>query len=182
MRRLSTPSISVVAAVALNGVIGSSGSLPWRLPADLERFRSLTLGKPVIMGRKTFLSIGKPLDGRTNIIISSSLSTPPPGCMLARSLYEAVRLIPDRPEYMVIGGRELFREALVVASCIHLTRVMAEVKGDEKFPEIDMATWRVISREFRKADEFNEYAVEFLELRRRSVVGHSSRLRSSIKV
>jgi len=150
-----------------NGVIGRDNALPWRLPADLAHFRRVTLGHPVLMGRRTHESIGKPLAGRTNIVITHQRGYAAPGCEVAHSLEEAWRLARDAKEVSVIGGTSLFAETLPVADVIHLTEVEAEVEGDTWFPPFDRSQW--VEREVARhpADERNAYPIRILELTRR---------------
>jgi len=150
-----------------NGVIGRDNALPWRLPADLAHFRRVTLGHPILMGRRTYESIGKPLAGRTNIVITHQRGYAAPGCEVAHSLEEAWRLARDAKEVSVIGGTSLFAETLPVADVIHLTEVEAEVEGDTWFPPFDRSQW--VEREVARhpADERNAYPIRILELTRR---------------
>lgn len=139
--------LSLIVAVSENGVIGRANRLPWRLPEDLQRFRRLTTGHPVIMGRKTFESIGKPLPGRTSIVVSRTERFP--GTITARSLDEALEeaaRAPGADATFVIGGGEVYREALPLAARIHLTRVHARVDGDATFPELGKE-WVEVGRE-----------------------------------
>jgi dihydrofolate reductase len=144
--------IAIVAAVAENRVIGRGGKLPWRMSSDLKRFRRLTWGKPIIMGRKTFQSIGKPLAGRDNIVVSRSCSFRWAGAHVVASfeaaLNLAIRLADERGinEVMVVGGATLYRAALPRAERIYLTHVHRRVAGDTTFPDFDLAQWREIER------------------------------------
>lgn len=142
--------ITLVVAVAENGVIGRDGGMPWRMPSDLRRFRRLTLGKPVIMGRRTFESIGRPLDGRDNVVVTRDPGfAAAPGVTLARSFEVALEAARGMAaargvdEIVVIGGGEVYHAALPVADRIHLTRIHASPAGDTFFPEPDPAIWRV---------------------------------------
>ena len=126
--------ISIIVAVAENGVIGSDNRLPWRLPDDLKRFKALSLGKPVVMGRRTFESIGRPLPGRTNIVVSRQPGLAIEGAIVAPSLDAALAAAGAVPEVVVIGGADIFRQALPRTDTIHLTRVHARVAGDVLFP------------------------------------------------
>lgn len=142
----------LVVARARNGVIGNNGALPWRLPADLKRFKAMTVGKPVIMGRKTFDSIGKPLPGRHNIILTRDRGWRADGVTTAANLAEAVAAAGLDPRaradaIMVIGGAQIYAEALPSATRIELTEVDAEPEGDTVFPPLDPARWREIARE-----------------------------------
>lgn len=144
--------ISLIVAVAENGVIGRGGTLPWRVPSDMKTFRRLTMGKPVIMGRKTFASIGKTLDGRDNIVVTRYADFDAPGIECAGSIEEALDLARECAaargvdEIMVIGGAEVFAAALPLADRIYLTRIHARPDGDTVFPELDPSVWREVSR------------------------------------
>lgn len=163
--------LSAIVAMDLNGVIGRGNALPWRLSADLKRFRRLTTGKPVIMGRHTYESIGRPLPERTNIVVSRSLAEAPAGCLLARSLDEALALAnahlgPDE-EALVIGGAALYAEALPRLDRVYLTVVRARVEGDTRIPPFAPASWRECGeREELPADEKNDHATRFVVLER----------------
>ena len=145
--------IVLVVAIAENGVIGVGGNLPWRLQSDLRRFRAVTMGKPVVMGRKTFQSIGRPLDGRDNIVVSAWAGYAPPGVHVARSIGAALQIAKrcaeerGAPEICVIGGGQVFAETMPLATKMLVTHVHAEPEGDVAFPEISRHDWREISRE-----------------------------------
>ena len=141
------PRVSVIAAVASNGVIGRENRLPWHLSDDLKRFRALTMGHHVVMGRRTWQSIGRLLPGRTMVIVTRNPGYLAPGCRIAHSLEEAVALAGDDPEVFVIGGAELYREALKIAARVYVTEVHAEFEGDARFPDFDRSAWREVSRE-----------------------------------
>ncbi len=160
--------ISIVVAADENGVIGRDNKLPWRLPADLRHFREVTLGKPVIMGRKTYESIGKPLPGRHNIVITRTRDLVIAGCTVVNTLDEAIDAAGNADEVMIIGGEEIFRETLGLANRIYLTRVHTAVEGDTWFPDIDYDEWRETSIEAHASDERNEHAYSF-ELLERNV-------------
>jgi len=147
--------IVLVAAIGENNVIGRDGQLPWRLKSDLKHFRELTIGKPVVMGRKTFESIGKPLAGRTNIVLTRDLSVKVPGGALATSLDAALGYARDDArkrgvdEIMVIGGSDVFADTLPLARRLEITHVHAAPEGDAYFPPIDPPVWReVVRREY----------------------------------
>jgi len=137
--------------VAENGVIGRSGALPWRVPSDMKTFRRLTMGKPVVMGRKTYDAIGKPLDGRDNIVVTRNADFNAPGVQIAGGIAEALDLARacaaarGVDEIMVIGGAEIFAAALPLADRIYLTRIHARPDGDTVFPELDPSVWREVS-------------------------------------
>jgi len=139
--------ISIIAAVARNGVIGRGNRLPWHLPEDLKRFRALTMGHHVIMGRKTWESIGRVLPGRTMVVVSRNPGYGVAGCLIAHSLEEALGLCGDDREVFIIGGAEIYRQALPMAGRIYLTRIEQEVAGDTYFPAFDMVEWSETSRE-----------------------------------
>lgn len=156
----AAPRVTLVVAVARNGVIGREGQLPWHLPADLKHFKAVTLGKPIIMGRRTFESIGRPLPGRRNIVLSRS-SGPPPGAEGATSLQGALSMCAGTPEACVIGGGEIFRLALPLATRVELTRVHADIAGDVHFPELPSPPWREIACAEHPSDERHAYAMSF---------------------
>jgi dihydrofolate reductase len=166
MNARPAPLVCLLAAVAENGVIGRDNRLPWHLPDDLKRFKSLTLGKPILMGRKTFESIGKPLSGRTNLVLTRSPEWSQPGALGVHSLAEALERSGDAAELIVVGGAEVFRLALARARRIYLTRVHARVEGDTGFPDLDDRQWRESAREEHPADERHAYAMSFRVLER----------------
>ena len=131
--------ISIIVAAAQNGAIGSANRLPWHLPDDLKRFKALSLGKPIVMGRRTFDSIGRPLPGRTNIVVSRHAGLAIEGVLVVQSLDAALAAAGSVPEIVVIGGAEIFRQVLPRTDTIHLTRVHAHVSGDVFFPKLDPA-------------------------------------------
>lgn len=159
--------LSLVVAVGENHEIGRHGRMPWHLPADLKRFKALTLGKPVIMGRKTFEAIGKPLPERRNIVVTRNPAWHAPGCETAASLTDALVLAAGAREIMLIGGGELYREALPRAQRIYLTRVYARFEADTFFPALDQAEWRETARAEHVADARNPFACSFITLERR---------------
>jgi len=161
--------ITLVVAAATNNVIGLDGGMPWHLPADLAHFKRVTLGKPVLMGRRTHESIGRPLPGRLNLVLSRGGGYRAEGCQTVGSVEEAVRVATEAgaPELMVIGGGGVYAQAMPVADRILLTRVHAAPDGDTFFPELDPREWEVVGREERAADERNSYATSFLEYVRR---------------
>lgn len=145
--------VSLVAAVADNGIIGRGGGLPWRLPNDLRFFKLLTLGHTVIMGRKTWDEIGKPLPNRRNIVVTRDKTREFPGAERAPYLGSALALATAEDEVFVIGGGEIYRQALPMADRLYLTHVHATVEGDTRFPEWDAAHWTIVSEERHEADE-----------------------------
>lgn len=166
------PRVTLVAAVARNGVIGREGGLPWRLPADLRRFRALTWGHPVVMGRRTWESIGgRPLPGRRNIVVTRRPGYRAPGAEVAGSPEAALMLAAGADEVMVIGGGELYAAFLPLAGRILLTEVDAEPEGDARFPDLDPTEWEEVAREAHAPDAENPLPYAFVELRRRWPAG-----------
>jgi dihydrofolate reductase len=159
--------VELVLAVAENDVIGRGNRLPWHLPADLRHFKALTLGKPVLMGRKTYESIGKALPGRTNIVLSRSPEFSPGDCVVVKTLDGARIAAGAQSALMVIGGAEVYRQCLPLASRIHLTLVHARIDdGDTIFAGWRGAEWDASSRERHEADGKNAYAYSFITLER----------------
>lgn len=159
--------ISLICAASQNGVIGVNDRLPWRLPADLKRFKSLTMNHPVLMGRKTYESIGKPLAGRTNVVITRQKDFKAPGCRVASSLQEAIQLCPNQEEVFVIGGASIYNEALPLADRIYLTRIHQDFQGDTPMFNLDKSVWQEIAREDHPADPDNPHPYSFLTLERK---------------
>ena len=153
--------ISIIVAASENGVIGAGGALPWRLSDDLRHFKAVTLGKPIVMGRKTWESIGRPLPGRQNIVITRQAGFEAPGCDVVSSTDAAVAAAGDAEEVMIIGGSQVYELFLPVADRIYLTRVHAEVEGDALFPRLDEDAWRLASDERHIADARNEFDYSF---------------------
>ncbi len=149
-----------------NRLIGASGGLPWRLPNDLKHFKALTLGKLVLMGRKTWDSLGRPLPGRENWVLSRDARFNPAGARRFANLEDALREAGER-EVMIIGGAQLYRQALPVAGRIYLTEVQARLAGDTWFPEFDRGAWRELGREEHPADQRHAHAYRFVTLERR---------------
>ena len=159
--------ISIIVAVSANNVIGNEGDLPWRLPDDLRRFKAVTMGKPIIMGRKTCESIGKPLPGRQNIVITGQAGFDAPGCDVVGSKEAALAAAGDAAEVMVIGGSQVYALFLPDAGRLYLTRVHAELEGDVHFPDVASDDWRLVAAETHGADERNEYDYSFRTYERR---------------
>ena len=158
--------IALIVAMAENRVIGRNNQLPWRIPADLRHFKALTLGKPVIMGRKTYESIGRPLPGRDNIVVTADSGYQAEGCQVVHSVEQALEAAGSCEEAMIIGGANLYRQTLENADRLYLTLVKAEPEGDTWFPEIELQQWREIERQAHAADESNEYDYDFVVLER----------------
>lgn len=164
--------LSMIVAMAQNRVIGRNNQLPWYLPNDLKYFKRVTMGKPIIMGRKTYESIGKPLPGRTNIVVTRNREFSAEGVKVVHSLEQAialaeqVALVDGSGEVVVIGGAQLYAEALPLTERIYLTEVRAEVEGDAFFPEIAPSNWGVVAREDWPAEGPNPYDYSFVVLER----------------
>ena len=158
--------LSLIVAMAKNRVIGSNNQMPWHLPADFAYFKKVTLGHPVIMGRKTFESIGRPLPGRRNIVVSRNPAFRAQGVDVMTSLDAAIKACQNT-EAFVIGGATLYAEALPHADQLFITEVDASPNGDTLFPSLDKNLWREITRERRKADENNIHAMQFVVLERK---------------
>lgn len=160
--------VSMIAAVAENGVIGRDGGMPWHLPADLKFFRRTTMGKPIIMGRKTFDSIGKPLDGRLNIVVSRHPTESLKECVVVSSIERAIEVALQTgvEEAVVIGGGTIYAQALPLAQRVYLTRIHASVDGDTFFPTLEPSAWVEVKRENHAADEKNSHPYSFCVLDR----------------
>ncbi len=159
--------VSVIAAVAENGVIGKDGALPWRLPDDLRRFKALTMGKPIIMGRRTWESIGRPLPGRTSVVLSRHGRIGHPGVVTHSSLDAALAALAAAEEVLVIGGAALYAEAMPRADRLYLTEIHAAVEGDTRFPPWDRSRWRELRREEHPADPAHPMSFSFTVWARR---------------
>ncbi len=159
--------LSIVVAMAENRVIGRGNRLPWHLPADLQHFKSLTMGKPVLMGRKTHDSIGRALPGRHNVVVTRQPGYTAKGCTVVSSIDSALAACPNADEIMVIGGAELYRELLPLSETIYLTLVHGDFEGDTFFPEIAPAEWRETARVERSADDKNPHPYSFVVMQRR---------------
>lgn len=159
--------ISLIAAMGRNRVIGTHNKLPWDMPADMKRFRHLTRGKPIIMGMKTFVSIGRVLPDRLNIVLTRDPDwQAPEGAITAHSPEEAIKIAEGHEEVMVIGGEQIFRIFLPLAHKIYLTLIEHDFEGDARFPEFDIKDWRETERIPHEADEKNPYPYTFLTLKR----------------
>lgn len=158
--------VSLVVAVAQNGVIGRDNALPWRLPNDLKFFKRTTFGHPILMGRSTYESIGRPLPDRFNLVLSRNQDLRIEGCAVVHSLDEAIAASPGAQELMVIGGAQVYAQTLPRADRIYLTQVHADIAGDTFFPDFDVAQWRASSTERHEADEQHAYAYSFITLQR----------------
>lgn len=159
-------SLSLIVAMAENRVIGRQGDLPWHISADLRRFRRLTTGHAIIMGRKTYDSIGRPLPERRSIVISRNPDYAPEGVEVVASVEAATDLVADDALTFVIGGATIYEQALPLADTLHITRVHAEVDGDVRFPEIDWRNWQLVEQSPEATDEKSGLKYSFAEFRR----------------
>lgn len=155
--------LSLIVAMDQNNLIGKNNGLPWHLPADLAYFKQTTLGKPIVMGRKTHESIGRPLPGRRNIVITANPDYQAAGCDVANSLETAVALCDADDEIMLIGGASLYRQALHRAGSLYLTRIHHAFDGDTWFPQFDEAGWKLQNRQDFEPDQQNYFAYSFLK-------------------
>lgn len=161
--------IAIVVAIAENNVIGKDNQLIWHLPADLRHFKQKTMGHPMIMGRKTFESIGKPLPGRTTIIVTRQEDYQAEGCIVVYSVEEAIAKGKelDSEQVSIVGGAEIYKQALPYVDTLYLTEVHHAFDGDTFFPDLQKEEWQEMSAESHQQDEKNEYAYTFKELRRK---------------
>jgi dihydrofolate reductase len=162
------PLVSLIVAMAQNGVIGRGNALPWRLPQDLQRFRAFTLGKAVLMGRKTYESIGRPLKGRANLVLTRRRGWYAHGVIVVHSLEEALAQTGPGEELVAIGGAEVYRLVLPLARRIYLTHVHADLPGDTFFPDFDPTQWADVECSTHPADDQHAYRVTFVTLERRN--------------
>jgi len=159
--------VSIIVAVSRNLVIGKDNQLIWKLSADLKRFKALTTGHTIVMGRKTFDSIGKPLPNRTSIVITRQKDYKIEGCIVANSLEEALEKAADQEEVFVIGGGSIYKEALAKANKIYYTKVHKNFEGDTFFPVLDLKDWESVNREDCLPDEKNEIPYSFIDYKRK---------------
>jgi len=159
--------ISIIVAASHNNVIGKDNQLIWRLSADLKRFKALTTGHHIIMGRKTFDSIGKPLPNRTSIIITHQTDYKAEGCIVVNSLEEALAKVPADQEAFVIGGGTIYKEAIDKADKLYLTLVHGKFDGDTFFPKLDSKKWESLKREDHMPDAKNEHAYSFIDYKKK---------------
>ena len=160
---MNRPLLSLITAMDSNRLIGKDNSLPWHLPADLAFFKATTMGKPVIMGRKTFDSIGKALPGRQNIVVTRDRNFDAPNCEVAPSVEAAITIVDDTEEVMLIGGASLYEQTLDRADIIYLTLIHHEFTGDTWFPEIHPKYWKSASRDNFNADDKNPFPYSFVK-------------------
>ena len=164
------PIISLIVAMDKNGLIGAGNQVPWRLPDDMKQFRAITMGKPVIMGRKTYESIPdrfRPLPGRTNIILTRQTGYEAPGCVITHTLTAALKAAEDAPEVMVIGGGTIYEQFFAQADRIYLTLIDGQFLGDVFLPQFDTAMWEEKSRVYHDQDPNHSYSFSFILLERR---------------
>ncbi len=166
---VTRPRISLIAAMANNHVIGRDNTLPWRLSADLKRFKQITMGKPMLMGRKTWESLPGLLPGRRHIVITRNPDYLAAGAEVAHSLEGAIAVAGDVAEIMVVGGAHLYQQALSVADRLYLTLIDADIDGDAFFPPLDDSGWRETSSEDHEPDETNRFRYRFVTLERTRV-------------
>lgn len=162
------PILSLIWGQDRNGLIGRDHALPWKLPADMAWFRRQTMGKPILMGRKTYDSIGRPLPGRTNLILTRQHNLQIEGCTIVHSLDEAIAALPEASEIMVMGGAEIYKLLLERADRLYITEIDAAFEGDTWFPPFDRSSWRETFREPHAPDELNRWSYRFLILERQS--------------
>ena len=162
----AAPRICLIAAIAANRVIGRNNALPWRLPADLKRFKALTLGHPVVMGRKTYASIGRPLPGRRNLVITRNRGYSAPGCEIVHSLDAAIAACRGAQEIFIIGGAELYRESLPLAHSLEFTEIHAAFEGDATFPQFALERWREAAREIHSNEAGIPFRYDFVRYER----------------
>ena len=153
--------LSMIVAHANNRVIGKNNAMPWHLPADLAYFKKTTVGKPIVMGRKTYESIGRPLPGRQNIVISRDPNYQVPGVDVVSSVDDALALVENVDEVMVIGGGAIYQHCLAAAQRLYITHIDVDIDGDTYFPEYDLNVWKKVSSELRVSDEKNPYELDF---------------------
>lgn len=158
---------SLIVAMERNGVIGRDGRLPWHLSADLKRFKQLTMGHHIIMGRKTFESLPRLLPGRTSVVVTRQSDYQAAGAIVTHSLNDAIAAARDDEEPFIIGGAEIFQQAFALADRIYLTEVAADVAGDVRFPEFDRSQWCVVERTEHPANERNDHPHTFTVLERK---------------
>ena len=160
--------IAIIVAAAENNVIGKDNGLIWHLPADLRHFKQITMGHPMLMGRKTYESIGKPLPGRTSIIITTQEDYTAEGCLVTHTLEEAIEQAQQLDEEIcIVGGAEIYKQALPLVDTIYLTRVHHTFEGEVYFPELNEAEWETLEQEHHEPDEKNKYNYSFVTLKRK---------------
>lgn len=159
--------LSIIVAMAKNLTIGVNNTLPWRCPEDLKHFKALTMGHHMIMGRKTFDSIGKPLPGRTTVVVTRNFDLTIDGCVMAHSLNEAIAACGADEEVFIVGGAELYRQAIGLVNTLYITEIQQDVDGDAHFPKLDKAEWLETAREVRSQDTPQPLDYHFVTYRRK---------------
>lgn len=159
--------ISIIVAIAQNNVIGNNNQLIWHIPGDLKRFKSITMGHTVVMGRKTFESIGKPLPGRKNVVISRQSNFKPEGCLVYNSFDKALNSLKTEDEIFIIGGGEIYRMAMPLTHRIYLTKIHKDFTGDTFFPEIPLEDWEITYEELISEDEKTGFSYSYINLERK---------------
>jgi dihydrofolate reductase len=162
-----TPRLSIIVAMAKNRTIGVDNTLPWRCPEDLKHFKALTMGHHMIMGRKTFDSIGKPLPGRTTVVVTRNPGLKIEGCVMAHSLQDAIAACANDTETFIVGGAEIYSQSLKLADTLYITEIQQDVEGDAHFPAFDQAEWQEVSREVRSQEAPQPLEYHFVCYRRR---------------
>ncbi len=159
--------LSLIVAMARNRTIGIDNTLPWRCPEDLKHFKALTMGHHMIMGRKTYDSIGKPLPGRTTVVVTRNNDLEIAGCVIAHSLKEAVAVCAGDEEIFIVGGAELYRQSIALVDTLYITEIQQDVEGDAHFPEFDMSEWKEVSRDIRTQETPQPLSYHFVTYRRK---------------
>jgi dihydrofolate reductase len=159
--------LSILVAMARNRTIGLDNTLPWRIPEDLRHFKALTMGHHMIMGRKTFDSIGKPLPGRTTVVVTRNRELNIEGCLIAHSLEQALAACANDEEIFIVGGAELYAQALPLADTLNITEIQQDVAGDAHFPEFGRNAWQEVAREVRSQQEPQPLEYHFVTYRRK---------------
>jgi dihydrofolate reductase len=163
-------SLSLIVAMARNRTIGVNNTLPWRCPEDLKHFKALTMGHHMIMGRKTFESIGKPLPGRTTVVVTRNSDLEIEGCLIEHSLTEAIAACAGDDEIFIVGGAELYRQAIDLVDTLYITEIQQDVEGDAHFPELDKTEWVETAREVRSQETPQPLHYHFVTYRRKSLL------------
>jgi len=163
--------ITIIAAIATNNALGKDNDLIWHLPADLKRFKKVTTGHHILMGRNTFESIGKPLPNRTTIIITRNKNYFKDGCLVANSIEEAIKLVENDANIFIIGGAQIYKEAIEkdLVDQLDITQVHQEFEADVFFPQIDLSVWKQVSRENFTADDKNKYNYSFISYQKKTI-------------
>lgn len=164
---MSNPRISIIVAMAQNRTIGINNTLPWRCPEDLKHFKALTMGHHMIMGRKTFDSIGKPLPGRTTVVVTRNAALKIDGCVMANSLQHAIDLCKSDNEIFIVGGADIYAQALPLADTLYITEIQQHVDGDAHFPAFDLSEWNEVAHDRREQSEPQLLQYQFVTYQRR---------------